>query len=121
MATIGGQTCTYLRGTLSPLRQRSKTWSLPGIDGYGIVLLGLGNSQCELLAERLDSLANVGTWAYAVQALQGQIVSVENDLGESSSNLFIQAVSNVQVTAAVIPGTITTARGVLRIAGVIVA
>jgi len=121
MATIGGQTCTFLRGTLSPLKERSKLWSVPGIDGYGIVLLGRGHSQCELVAERLDSLANVGTWAAAVQALQGQIVEVLTDLGESSAHFFVHAVSNVLVTPAVIPGTLTTARGVLRIAGVVTA
>lgn len=115
MANVGGTYCTFVRGIFPALRQRSRRWSVPGIDGVGIVLLGTGDAGCGLLAVLLGTDAAVQSWAAELQAKQASIVTVVNDRGHSQGNCFLDRVGNCISTPGYVPGTAITTRGEIPI------
>lgn len=118
MASVGGQACTFLKGEAPSQKMRTRIWQIPGIHGYGAQLLGLGDSQFEFTAVLLSTAAGVATWVGLIEAMQGTIVSVITDWGNTYSNCLITEISQPQVTTAV--GYGITARGELKIKGVII-
>ena len=118
-ANIGGVSCTFVRGGFPVLKYRTRRWAVPGIDGHGLMVMGRGNSSCELIAVFYSNNTGVNTWAAALEALQGTIVSAENDQGDTTSDLFVEQVKNAEKKAAK-NGAITT-RAEIRILGTIIA
>jgi len=115
MATIGGISCTFVNGSIPIAKQRNETWYRPGISGYGARTLGYGDTEFELTAILYDTAANVLTWEYALQALQGTIVTVTNDRGQTNTRCFLESVSTATPTGAYVPGTTTRVRGEIKI------
>ena len=87
MASVGGVTVEILRGNIAPQTQRVDTWHIPGRTGIGAQLMGLNQSsfsyQCILIAAQ----ASVEGRLASLSALQGTIISVTDDFGETRANL----------------------------------
>jgi len=119
--TIGAISCTFVRGCLPPLRAEADVWRVAGIDGYGIHLLGDGDAAGRLLVSLLSNDAGVDTWAAFLHALQGEIVTVVNDHGDTTTNVFLAAVGNLRKSAAYQPGGAVTTRGEIEIEAIVTA
>jgi len=100
MPSIGGIPCTFVRGAPHAPAQRVQLWEVPGIDGYGAQLLGLGDSPFQFAVVLLDSLiaANVYNWAQSVQATPGTIATIVNDWGTSYTRCLIVKTSAPKYT-----------------------
>lgn len=107
MASIGGLTCTFLRGVVPALKEESAITRRPGIDGYEIHLTGKGDAQGELTAVLMSNNAGCNAWAISLQALQGQVVTVINDHGDTTNGVLIVHVGQCRKRAAVAAGGIT--------------
>ena len=115
MSSIGGTSCDFVRGSLPVLKMRNRMWSVPGLNGYGAMILGSGDSQARITCVGFGTKAAVNVWAAALYAMQGTIVTVVNDHGDTVANCFLNKVSNVAKTPARRPGTTTTTRGEVEI------
>lgn len=116
MASIGAVGCDYVKGDSPGLKMRSRVWNVPGLHGYGLQLLGLGDAPFEFAAVQFGSGATLETWADSIDALQGTIVTIVNDLGISYGNCFIEQVGPLQLTTAMAVGY--SVRGELAVRGV---
>lgn len=114
MAQVGAVLCDIIRGWPPTQKQRSDRWVVPGINGEGIQLTGLGDSDFEVTLVRYGNQATVTTWFWAIEALQGTIVSIFDNLGANHANKFIQSVSQPQIRAAQHEGGY---RGEMRLQG----
>lgn len=117
-ASIGGVSCTFVRGTLPAQRERCELWEIPGLDGYGVALLGKADSETELVAVLVSTNAAVNTWIASLQLLQGTIASVTNDHGDTYAYCLLRKVGNARKTPAYVPGTAVTTRGEVPIVAV---
>jgi hypothetical protein len=117
MPSIGGIACTFVRGDAPLPKQRVMLWHVPGIDGYGAQRMGLGDSEFQFRCIAYGTVSAVGAWAIAVQALQGQLVTIVNDWGTSYPRCLICRASPPRYTTAKI-GT-TQARGEIIVEGVV--
>jgi len=115
MASIGGVSCTFVRGNVPAIREEGEVFRRAGIDGFGIHLTGKGDGVAPLVAVYYGTDALVDAWAASLYALQGSLVTVVNDHGDSVANVFLRRVGNLRKTAAVVPGTATTTRGQIDI------
>jgi len=113
--TIGGQSCSLVKGAIPTVRIASKAWTVPGMNGVGLAVTGANDGAFELTAVLYSSLVAVGAWSDAIYAMQGTIVAVTNDLAQSSSYVFLKKVHTCTVKAARIPGTTVAVRGELKI------
>lgn len=125
MAGIGGVNCTFVKteegGCIpSVLRMRSEVWQIPGLSGYGIFQYGYGDSEFMVTGILYSNDAGIDIWAAAMYAIQGTIVSIVDDHGDTYGSCYLQKVSNVLKRAALAAGGITT-RGEIRVMGVKVA
>jgi hypothetical protein len=118
--TIGSVTCNYVKGAMPTPKMRAEVWQVPGINGYGLALLGVGDSAFSLNAIFYGTLADCGTWAANIQALQSAIVAVTNDLGQSYSQVFLVKVSTPDVQPRRHPGTTITHRAEIEIKAILV-
>jgi len=109
--TIGGIACSRVSGTLPAWREESQVWRIPGLDGFGIALLGRGDGETELRAVLYSSSAGVDAWAASLHALQGQIVAITTERGQSYASCFLVRVGNLVTQAARMPGTVIDTRG----------
>ena len=120
MASVGGVSCTFVhdaKGGIPPLRQRSETWHATGIDGYGIQLLGKGESEFTVRAVLYSNNAGIDTWAALLHAMQGLLVVIIDDHGTTYTYCYLKTVGNVAKTPAKIPGGEVTTRGEIKISG----
>lgn len=96
MASIGGVTCSRVIGEVHPMAQRMTIWQIPGQDGYGVHLHGLGTGDSQFTAVAFGSDAVLGgiihlpTWIAALRALQGTVVTIITDQGHSITNQLIR-------------------------------
>lgn len=90
MASIGGVTTDIVRGTLPILRETSEVWRQPGVDGYGVHLLGLGQTRWRVTAVRYGSVPVVVSWFTAIELLVGSTVTIVTDWGATDNGCFIQ-------------------------------
>jgi hypothetical protein len=98
--TIGTVACDFLHGVLPGLKARVQTWSVPGVNGYGAQLLGLGDSDFQLIAVRYGNLSTVGQWEAAIEALQGAVVAISDEFGWHHPRCLIERVQDPLVVAA---------------------
>jgi hypothetical protein len=117
MAAIGGITVDIMRGRPSGLRKRVEVWEVLGLDGTGVMTQGRGNRGTELLLIRFGTRATVTAWFTAVEALQGTIVTVVDDLGDSHTNMLVQEMGEPRFSAAHLAyGIVDAIRGERRVA-----
>jgi hypothetical protein len=110
MSSIGSQTLTFLRGTIPLPKLRCVKWEVPGLNGYGVVVLGYGDSQFSLQAVFYGSLNDCHAAAYALELMQGTIQSLETDLGQTNSRVLLETVHPPNIVPWRIPGTTVTNR-----------
>lgn len=120
MAQIGGITCTFVRGNCPTPKMRIDLWRVPGLDGYGAQALGLNDSPFEVTAVLYSNAAGIDLWKESIEALQGSIVGLTNDLGVTFLNCLITKVGNMRSSAALAAGGITQ-RGEIAVEGVVLA
>lgn len=117
MASIGNATCTDVRGEIPPLAMRSDVWTVPGLHGYGILLLGRGDSEFRLTCVLFSSASGAKAWEANLKALQGQFVTIITGYGSTHPNCFLRKVGNLRRQAAYHPGTAITTRAEIEIEG----
>ena len=100
MPSVGGVTCDFVRGGARSLKSTVEVWRQPGFDGYGAQLTGQGDSESRFSLVRFGSATTVNTWRLSVEALQGTLISLTNDLGVAVSGFLVQRVGPVKITAA---------------------
>lgn len=119
MASIGSVGCTFVKGHLPAKKLRVEVWEVPGIDGYGAQTTGYGSSQFEIVAVLYSTIFGASAWADQIESLQGKLVTIIDDLGDSTANCLITNVSAMRITAARAVEGITT-RGEITIQGVVI-
>lgn len=100
MATFGGVTCDFVKGTSKALRQSLHVWTVPGINGIGVLKLGFQDSEFMFVAVLYGTHSAVVTWKDALDLLQGTIVTATDDWGATHSDLLVMRVSPVRRTPA---------------------
>ena len=115
MSAIGGQVCTFVRGHLADGRQRVRVWEVPGLNGYGAKRMGLGDSDWSVLAEIKSTSAVCNAFIANIEAMQGSIVTIVNDWGDTFLNCLITKVGRPEKAAEIRYGG---ARVRIRIEGV---
>ena len=116
MATIGGITCSILRGNPGRTKIRVSAWEIPGVAGYGVQLEGLGDSAFALVAIFYNSALLVDAWAAGLAALQGSIVTILDDWGVIHTACLLQQVGDVRKQPAIHAGG---CRGEIEIKGLV--
>ena len=116
MATVGGYTCNFVRGTFRALKARGEVWQTPGVNGYGAHVLGTGDADWVCTAVRYETAANVETWLRTIEALQYSTITIVDDYGVTYTNLMVTRVESMQKEAAVGSGHDT--RGEITLSGV---
>ena len=93
MSTIGTQNFDIMRGRPQGVKSRLDVWDVPGLDGFGLQTLGLGDSAFELstVAYVADSSA-ADDLIYNCEALQGTVTTIVDDWGVTWANAAIRKV-----------------------------
>ena len=101
-ASVGGVSCTFVRGTIPPVRETVSIFKVPGQDGYGRQNLGKSTGEFTVVAELLGTQAAIDTWIAAICALKGNAaqITITNDLGQTSANCAIAEVGQPRVVPA---------------------
>jgi hypothetical protein len=118
MASIGGVTCFSVCGHPPVPKQRVLLWRIPGINGIGAQRVGRNDSAFEVVAIQYSSAADLQLWKASLEAMQGTIVSIVNDIGATSTGCLIVKMSPMRSTAAHAAGGITQ-RGEIVVEGVV--
>jgi hypothetical protein len=91
MASIGGQGFEIMRGHPAPQKLRTEVWQVPGIDGYGVQTLGMGDSEFPLTTiTYVADNAAAEALITACAALQGTLVSITDDCGNTFTNILVK-------------------------------
>ncbi len=118
MAAVGAVSCDFVKGQHAEPKERTEVYQMPGADGYGAHLLGLGDSPFSFDAVKFGTNAAVNSWITSIAALQGTIVTIVDDFGDPLTNMLIQRIGRGVKTPAQEPGTSNDTRGSMRISGV---
>jgi hypothetical protein len=81
MASVGGISCTFVKGEVNGLRLDTTVWRVPGINGFGAQTLGLGGSSFAFRSIVFGTAAQVDAWYRAIEALVGYAISIVDDWG----------------------------------------
>lgn len=119
-ANIGGQSATFVKDQFQEQKERLNVWERPGVSGYGAHLLADADSAFSFRVILYDTLANINTWFTAIQAMKGTIVTIENDLGNTSTDCLVSRVSRPRITVARTASLPTTGfRVQIQVSGVV--
>lgn len=105
-STIGGVQCIALRrGSLNTAQAILRDDTPPGVDGHSFLKLGK-RAEPQQVVGVIDytTLANLAAGKAALLALQGTLVTVEDDLGTSYANVAVlraQSISERKLETAV--------------------
>lgn len=99
--TVGSVGCDLLRGVVEELKERVEVWNRVGFTGYGSHKLGDGESPFRFTAVEHDTSANLQTWFLALEALQGTIVSITDDLADTYTDMLITQVRRISKQRAI--------------------
>jgi hypothetical protein len=106
MASIGSISCFRVIGTLPEPKMKLAVWTVPGLNGYGAQMLGNQDQAFEVLAVFYSSWSGVLGFKDALCALQGQIVTIVDDLGDTTNNCLIVEIGQARMEAAQAAGGI---------------
>lgn len=99
MADIGGVECTFVKGAAREPTERVVTYQVPGIDGVGAQLLGLGDSAFRFRAILYGTKEELNTWMASINAKKEELVVIVDDWGDSYDKCLIVRVSPPRKTA----------------------
>lgn len=115
MASIGSVSCDFVKGAKTDLKERLEIWQVAGIAGFGAQKLGKGDSAFRFIAVKIDTKANISTWAGNIEDVSGTIVTITDDWAVAHTNCLVVSVSAVARTPRI--GT-NNCRGEIEIRGV---
>jgi len=122
MASIGGTSCTFLHTAdgrpPAVLREEVELYRIAGVNGYGAHALGLAGGEFRLAAVLYTNAAGAATWEATLQAKQGTVVAIVDDMGRSHTYCLLLRVGNARITAARNAAGTITVRAEMEIAGV---
>lgn len=92
MASIGGTTCSIIRGPVPGDWQTEVVlFSHPGLDGTGSMLLGKKNEPAVLQAQLfVAEFSSLTTWHRAIRTMTGTLVTVVTDTATTTNCLVTQ-------------------------------
>lgn len=96
MPSVGGVTVEYLSGTPTPVMQRVELFANAGQAGIGAQLMGQNQSQFTFAAFLYGAQNNVQSRLTSLGAVQGTVVSIEGDHGETYANCLVTSVGQPQ-------------------------
>lgn len=117
--TIGGISCTRVSGTPTGKVQRVIPWQVPGVNGYGVMIAGLGNSEFQIAAIYIGAAIGLATWANSITAKLGQPITIINDLGITYANCVLVKPGELQISPAMTPAIPSGIRALLPLEGII--
>lgn len=86
-------TCTLIKGRAEGLKQEVETWRVPGRDGYGALVTGLGGGEFSFRCILYGTREEIDLWIPKMEALAGQSeVELENDWGTTFEHLLVREV-----------------------------
>lgn len=117
-ANVSGVSCDFVKGHVPDLGTRLQTWHNLGQNGTGGLDVGQEADGFVLHCEKWGTDAAINTWAASLKALQGTAGNtMENDHGETETNLMISHVSQARKEPIKYEGS-DQKIGVVMIAGV---
>jgi hypothetical protein len=120
-ATPGNVVCDYIKPVVTAeQRERVDVWQTPGRSGSAAQLVGFGDSQFRFTLVLYDLSAAVETWRQAAEAIQGYIVTIDDDWSVTWSNCLVTQVGPMRKTYATDPAGTYDARGEITIQGTFV-
>lgn len=121
MATnVGSVAVEILRGNRAPESQRVDIWFVPGQTGIGAQLMGQNQSNWAYEATLYGVPADTEARLVSLAALQGFIVSIEDDHGEVRANNLVVSVGTPRRVFVIRDG-VNELRAVVIIRGVVTA
>jgi hypothetical protein len=101
---VGTCTCAFVHGLAIPPTADVREFRLPGVDGYGTILLGLLPGQFELAAIGFVDRDEIGTWLGYMAQQKGPIIRILLDTGQVLSGCTVLQFGMPSVRPAVKPG-----------------
>ena len=93
MSSIGDIGVDMIKGLPVPTRYRVDTWQVPGLDGYGAQKLGSGDAEFDITVILYETdNANANADVYNLQQLQGELVTIVDDYGDTYNNVLVTKV-----------------------------
>ena len=89
MPTVGGVSTDIVLGEPSALVGRTRTWTVPGLNGVGAHAVGNSQGSWSYRLIHHESLANIETWLRAIDALVGTVITITDNFGTVRSNLLV--------------------------------
>lgn len=121
--TVGGVACDIVRPD-SPIAKKTRLgmWIIPGLNGVGAHKLGQNDSQFRFVCVEYATRAAINTWAALIESLQGSVIVIVDDHGETYAGMLVVQVSNPSKVPAWHPQSLGTTgyRGEITIQGVLV-
>lgn len=74
--TIGGINCSFIHGTPLGKSQRTIVWEVPGVNGYGVMVTGLGDSEFQIEAVYIGAASGLTIWCNSITALKGSPITI---------------------------------------------
>lgn len=100
-------TCTFIKGRAEGLKQEVETWRVPGRDGYGAQVTGLGGGEFAFRCILYGDREAIDEWIADMEGLASQDdVEVDNDWGTTFTKLLVREVSAPSETVALHAGGI---------------
>ena len=96
MAQLGSLAVSLINGEADPLKQTTNTWTVPGIDGVGIHVLGKSESDASYRCVHYVDEANRQAFMTSLAAIQSTIVQIVNSAGSTFDNQFVEQISQTQ-------------------------
>jgi hypothetical protein len=100
--SIGSVVCSRVIGHARPQATRVQTWQIPGVNGYGVHLLGDGNSESQFAAIAygrdtvVSGVIHLPTWYASLRDTQGTIITITNEQGIAFADQLVLEVGDPQ-------------------------
>lgn len=99
---VAGIATNFVRPNVSfDKKQRVETWIVPGVPGIGAQKLGVNDSEWSFVLVKFGTNAQCNTWAASINALQSTVVTIEDDWGDTHTQMLIADTTTERKTPAV--------------------
>lgn len=98
MPSIGAIQCSIVRGNPRLQTERVELYQVPGIDSYGVHLIGKGDGRWRASAVLYSTPSLVELWYQSIQSQVGSLVIITNDWGVQCPQSILIGVSPLRKT-----------------------